>query len=149
MYDTNEENCTFCRMREHKLSHVALLEDEEVLAVMDLYPAAPGHVLVLPKRHIETIYEMPEDLGAQIMRVAILVAKALKEKLSPNGINLIQSNEAAAGQTVQHFHLHIVPRYKDDRTHLEFGHGNRPENILELERIASILKTGLGEKDRL
>jgi histidine triad (HIT) family protein len=139
-----DRDCPFCRIGMHELEHVAVLEDEDVLAVMDRYPATPGHVLVLPKRHIETLYEMPEYLGARIMTTAVLVAKAIKEKLSPAGMNLIQSNEAAAGQTVSHFHLHIVPRYEGDRVLLQFGHGNRAERAPELERIASLLKLGLG-----
>ena len=86
---------------------------------------------------------MPPDLGARIMTTAIRVAKAIKEKLSPNGLNLVQSNEAAAGQAVPHFHLHIVPRYKGDPVRLRFGHGTIPERVAELERIASLVKSGL------
>jgi histidine triad (HIT) family protein len=137
-----KKNCHFCRMGRNEQDHVAVFEDGKVLAVMDLFPATPGHVLVLPKQHIETLYEMPADLGARIMATAILVAKVIKEKLSPEGLNFIQSNEAAAGQTVPHFHLHIVPRYKGDPVILQFGHGNTPESIGELERIASLIKSG-------
>jgi histidine triad (HIT) family protein len=139
---TNED-CSFCKMARHELEHVAVLEDREVLAIMDLYPATSGHGLVLPKKHIETLYEIPADLGARLMTTAIMVAKAIKEKLYPDGLNLIQSNEAAAGQTVPHFHLHIVPRYKGDPLRLQFGHGNTPEKVTELERVASLLKSGL------
>jgi histidine triad (HIT) family protein len=77
------------------------------------------------------------------MNTAIMVAKVIKEKISPDGLNLIQSNEAAAGQTVSHFHLHIVPRYKGDPVILQFGHESMPERVTELERIASLLKSGL------
>jgi histidine triad (HIT) family protein len=138
-----DKDCPLCKIGKHELDHVAVLEDTDILAVMDLYPATPGHVLVLPKQHIETIYEMPAGLGAHLMTTAIKVAKAIKEKLSPDGMNLIQSNEAAAGQTVPHFHLHIVPRYKGDPVILEFGHGNTPERAEKLERIASLLRSGL------
>jgi histidine triad (HIT) family protein len=130
-------------MGRHELDHVAVREDNDILVLMDLYPATSGHVLVLPKRHIETLYEMPADLGARLMTTAITVAKAIKEKLSPDGLNLIQSNEVAAGQTVPHFHLHIVPRYKGDPVILQFGHGNTPERVTELERIAFLVKSGL------
>ncbi|MBN2060342.1 MAG: HIT family protein [Deltaproteobacteria bacterium] len=140
---TTKKDCPFCRMGRHELDYVSVLEDGEVLAIMDLYPATPGHVLILPKRHIENLYEMPPDLGSHLMAAAIMVAKAIKEALSPEGINLIQSNETAAGQTVPHFHLHIVPRYKGDPVILQFGHGNTPERVTVLERIASLLKSGL------
>jgi histidine triad (HIT) family protein len=143
MNRVTNENCPFCRMGRHELDHVAVLEDKDILVVMDLYPATPGHVLVLPKQHIETLYEMPADIGAHIMTTAIQVAKALREKLSFDGLNLIQSNEVAAGQTVPHFHLHIVPRYKGDPVILQFGHGSTPERVAELERIASMVKSGL------
>jgi len=133
-------------MNEDKLDHVVVLEDKDILVIMDLYPATPGHLLILPRRHIETIYEMPADMGAHIMATAVLMAKAVKEKLSPDGLNLIQANEAAAGQTVPHFHLHIVPRYKDDKVLLRFGHGNVPAAINELEQIAYLLKSSLKGK---
>jgi len=139
----SDRDCLFCRIVRHELKAVVVHEDKDVLVIMDLYPATSGHVLVMPKEHIETIYDMPEDIGARIMTIAISVAKSIKQKLSPTGLNLIQSNEFAAGQTVPHFHLHIVPRYKDDSVLLRFGHGNIPEDVAELNRIASLIKSVL------
>jgi histidine triad (HIT) family protein len=138
-----KRDCPFCKMIKDKLDHVVVLEDKDILVIMDLYPATPGHLLIFPKIHIETIYEMPPDLGSHIMTTAILMAKTVKEKLSPDGLNLIQANEDAAGQTVPHFHLHIVPRYKGDPVLIKFGHGNVPEKVNELECIASLLKSAL------
>jgi len=139
----SDRDCPFCKMVRNELDHVVVLEDNDILVIMDLYPATPGHMLVLPKQHIETIYAMPADLGARIMTTAISIAKVIKQKLSPDGTNLIQSNEVSAGQTVSHFHLHIIPRYKDDRVLLRFGHGKISEKIAELERIASLVKSEL------
>ncbi len=110
---------------------------------MDLYPATPGHILVLPKQHIENIYTLPYDLGAHIMRVAINISQAVKRQLSPDGLNLIQANELAAGQTIPHFHLHIVPRYKNDAVVLRFGHGNRPAHQDELELLAGKIRSSM------
>jgi histidine triad (HIT) family protein len=141
-------DCPFCKMGKHELNHVPVLEEKEVLAIMDLYPAAPGHVLVLPKKHIETLYEISADLGARIMTATIMLAKVIREKLSPDGLNLIQANGITAGQTVAHFHLHIVPRYQGDPVMLQFGHGSTPERVAELERIAFLLKSGLSPKGR-
>ncbi|MFA5056034.1 MAG: HIT domain-containing protein [Dehalococcoidia bacterium] len=141
----SNNNCPFCKMVKHELSPVVVQEDDEILAIMDLYPATPGHVLVLPKRHIEDIYAMPSDTGARIMAVAVSIAKAIMEQLSPSGLNLIQANGAAAGQTISHFHLHMVPRYRDDSVTLRFGHGDTPETIEELEQIASLLRQGLND----
>lgn len=138
-----EDDCPFCKMVRHELSHLVVEENNDILAILDLYPAAPGHMLVFPKKHIDTIYNMPVEIGACIMITAISIANAIKQKLAPDGLNLIQSNEIAGGQTVSHFHLHIVPRYKDDGIILRFGHGDMPEKIVELERIASLIRSGL------
>jgi histidine triad (HIT) family protein len=143
-----DEDCPFCKMARHEMDHVSVLDDGEVLGIMDLYPATAGHVLVFPKKHIETLYQMRADLGARIITTAIMVAKVLKEKLSPDGLNLIQSNGIAAGQTVPHFHLHVVPRYKGDPVILQFGHGTTPGRTSELERIASLVKSGLSPQKK-
>ena len=135
----NEKSCPFCKMVRHQIHAVVVYEDDEILAVMDLFPATPGHVLVLPKQHIENIYSLREDLASRIMVTASKIAKALKQQLSPDGLSLIQSNELAAGQTISHFHLHIVPRYKGDPVVLRFGHGNVPAKTEELEQIASLV----------
>jgi len=137
------KGCPFCKMVRHELPSVVIQEDKDILVIMDLYPATLGHILVLPKQHVEDIYQMSADLGAHIMAAAITVAKAVKQQLSPVGLNLIQSNETAAGQTVPHFHLHIVPRYKDDHVLLRFGHGNVPAKTEELERTALMIRSGL------
>jgi histidine triad (HIT) family protein len=139
------KECPFCKITEDSSNSIVVFEDDDILVIMDKYPATPGHMLVLPKNHIETIYEMPADLAAHIMSTAVLMAKAIKEKLSPDGLNLIQSNEKAAGQTIPHFHLHLVPRYKHDKVRLRFGHGVVPVAINELERIASLLKSSIKE----
>jgi histidine triad (HIT) family protein len=131
-------------MSSHDFGHVTVLEDKDILAVMDLYPATPGHVLVIPRQHIETVYDLPPDLAAGIMTTAVMLARAVKEKLSPDGLNLIQANEAAAGQTIPHFHLHLIPRYRNDPVVLNFGHGDVPEKAAELKRVASLLKSALG-----
>jgi len=111
----DEKSCPFCKMVRHQIHAVVVYEDDEILAVMDLFPATPGHVLVLPKQHIENIYSLREDLASRIMMTATRIAKAIKQQLSPDGLNLIQSNKLAAGQAIPHFHLHVVPRYKDDQ----------------------------------
>ena len=130
-------------MVSREIPAVIVREDDRLLAIMDLFPATRGHILVVPKQHIENIYLMPLGLGAHIMATAIAVAKTVKQQLSPAGLNLIQSNEAKAGQTIPHFHLHIVPRYYGDPVVLRFGHGNVPEDINRLEEIASLLRSAL------
>jgi histidine triad (HIT) family protein len=138
-----EKDCPFCKIIAHAAPAAIVCEDEETLAFMDLYPATAGHMLVLPKRHIENIYAMPEELGARIMAMAVALAKAAKHQLSATGLNLVQSNGADAGQTISHFHLHIVPRYSGDPVALKFGHSATPANLDELERLASLLRSAL------
>ncbi len=136
----NNNSCPFCQIVNRNRSAVILREENDVMAFMDQFPATPGHILVIPKRHIETIFEMPEELGARLMAMAVSLTKAIQECLQPAGLNLIQSNKKAGGQTVPHFHLHIVPRYYDDGIQIRFGHGKLPASTEELQRIAAKIK---------
>jgi len=140
---SKQSDCPFCKMVSREIPAVIVREDDRLLAIMDLFPATRGHMLVLPKQHIENIYLMPSDLGAHIMATAVALAKAVKQQLSLAGLNLIQSNEAKAGQTIPHFHLHILPRYNDDSVVVRFGHGNMPEDINRLEQTAFLLRSAL------
>ena len=139
----NKKDCPFCKIVRHELPAVVVQENDDLLAIMDLFPATPGHILILSKQHVENIYLMPIDLGTRIMATAIYVAKAIKQQLSPDGLNLIQSNDLAAGQTIPHFHLHIVPRYNGDAVSLRFGHGAVPAKINDLEKVACLISSAL------
>ncbi len=140
---SDENSCPLCKIAEGKLPAAIITEDKDVLAIMDLYPATAGHILVLPRKHIPNIYLMPDDVGTHIMTMAITVARAIIKQLQPAGLNLIQANGAAAGQTINHFHLHLVPRYEDDGVILKFGHGSVQGNTAELEQIASKIRNVL------
>jgi histidine triad (HIT) family protein len=141
------EDCIFCRIVNNKRAAAILWEDEDILSIMDLYPAAKGHVLILPKRHIENIYSLPRELGCRIMETAIKIANAIKATLAPGGLNLVQANGDIAGQTIPHFHMHIVPRYKNDSIILKFGHGTVSTDIDELDKIALRIRKGLDRSD--
>jgi histidine triad (HIT) family protein len=133
-------DCILCGISSHKAKSHILYESEQVIAVLDLYPATRGHTLILPKYHIPTICGMPLDTGMEIMKTAIDLAKAIKLALHPEGLNLIQANGVAGGQTIDHFHLHIVPRYGNDGVVLRFGHGSQSANSEELAKVASIIR---------
>ena len=139
----NTQSCPFCRIARHEQPAEILQEDEDALALMDLYPATVGHVLVIPKRHIENIYELPPELGAHLMAMAVEIARAIKQTLAPDGLNLIQANESAAGQTIPHFHLHIVPRYRSDLVVVRFGHGDVAATKSALQVTASMVRSAL------
>lgn len=112
------ENCIFCKIAAGEIPSNTIYEDDSFRVILDLGPATRGHALVLPKNHYADLYEIPEDVLAEAAKVAKKVAGTMKEKLSCDGLNLVQNNGEAAGQTVMHFHLHIIPRYKDDGQHI-------------------------------
>jgi len=139
----SSESCPFCRIARHEQTAEVLREDDEVMALLDLYPATAGHVLVIPKQHIEDIYSLPADLGAKLMVAALGIAGAIRRQLSPDGLNLVQANGPAGGQTIPHFHLHVLPRYENDLVRLQFGHGDTPAPEADLRRIASLIRSAL------
>ena len=107
-------DCVFCQIVAGHAPASVICEDAHVVALMDLRQAVPGHVLVIPRQHAETLYELDEDAVAHAMRVAHRVALALRDALAPAGLNLWQSNGEAGGQEVPHFHLHVDPRRVGD-----------------------------------
>jgi histidine triad (HIT) family protein len=119
-------------------------EDELTLAFMDIGQVNPGHVLVTVKPHVENIYGLDDRLAAAVFQTAAHVARALERAYSPEGVTLYQANGAAAGQTVYHFHMHLVPRYDNDGMHLAWPLKNPPREELEAEaaKIRSALAAG-------
>ena len=107
-------DCIFCAIVAGDIPATTVYEDEDVLAFMDIAPANPGHTLIIPKQHYRNIYDMPAEVGGKIMQAAVPLAKAIRTALKADGLNLFQSNEAAAFQTVFHFHLHLIPRWEGD-----------------------------------
>ncbi len=117
-------DCIFCAIVAGQIPATKVYENEAVLAFMDIAPANPGHLLVIPKSHYRNIFDMPTAVGSQIMEAAIQLATAMREALNPDGLNLFQSNEAAGFQTVFHFHLHLIPRWEDDALRLPWKPSN-------------------------
>jgi len=140
---TKTNECLFCRIIKKELPSTILYEDSTVIAILDAFPATPGHALVLPKEHIDNIYTMPPEIGASVMKTAINLAKAMKKQLKPAGLNLVQSNEKLAGQVIFHFHLHVIPRYENDSVVFKFGHGTETTGENELGKIAAKIKAGM------
>jgi histidine triad (HIT) family protein len=136
-------NCILCDIANHAVNAAILFENERIMAILDLYPATRGHTLVIPKKHISTIYDMPSETGQEIMDCAILLCKAINSRFKPDGLNLIQANGEVGGQTIDHFHLHIVPRYKNDEVVLKFGHGNVAADRHEIDQVAEMIRQAL------
>lgn len=109
-----DENCIFCKIANGDIPSKILYEDDEFKVILDLGPATKGHALILPKNHYANLYELPDETASKVMILAKKMATDMTEKLKCDGFNLVQNNGKAAGQTVFHFHLHLIPRYEDD-----------------------------------
>ncbi|MCD7840884.1 MAG: HIT family protein [Lachnospiraceae bacterium] len=133
-----EENCIFCKIARGDIPSATLYEDEEFRVILDLGPASKGHALILPKKHAANLFELPDETAAKALVVAKRIAGQLKEGLHADGLNLVQNNGAAAGQTVEHFHIHLIPRYQDDTVNVKWQPGELSdadkEEILKLFR---------------
>lgn len=107
------ENCIFCKIIRGEIPSATIYEDGDFKVILDINPAARGHALILTKEHYANLYELPEELAGKAMVLAAKLTAHMTEKLHCDGFNLVQNNGEVAGQTVFHFHLHLIPRYKD------------------------------------
>lgn len=132
-----KDNCIFCKIINGEIPSYVLYEDEQFKVILDVNPATKGHALILPKEHYANLYELPEETAADAMKLAQRMMRKMTEKLDCDGFNIVQNNGEAAGQTVFHFHMHLIPRYKNDGEILKYIAGDPgPE---ELERIKKTL----------
>ena len=116
-------NCIFCKIANGEIPSATLYEDPDFRVILDLNPASKGHALVLPKEHYANVFELPEDLAGKAFVVAKKVASRLSEGLGAIGFNIVQNNGEPAGQTVFHFHIHLIPRYEGDTVHVGWKPG--------------------------
>ena len=107
-----DENCIFCKIANGEIPSATLYEDEEFRVILDLGPATRGHALILPKNHFSDLYDIDEETAAKAMVLAKKMITKLKDVLGCDGYNIVQNNGAVAGQTVFHFHMHLIPRYE-------------------------------------
>jgi len=138
------DTCAFCAILAGALPASVVHEDAQVVAFMDLRQAVRGHVLVVPRRHVETLFDLDEDTAAQLMRVAVRIARAADAVFAPDGLSLWQSNRDAGGQEVPHVHLHVQPRrVGDGLLRIYPGDAPRPSASAELDRMAADLRAAL------
>ena len=109
-----DADCVFCRIIRGEIPSFQVFDDERTLAFMDINPANPGHVLVIPKVHAESIFTIEESFLRATLLVAQRVARAVQKVFEPYGLNIVQANGPGAAQSVLHFHWHVLPRAKDD-----------------------------------
>ena len=121
------ENCVFCNLANGIWDSATLYEDDDFRVILDLGPASKGHALILPKAHYANIYEIPEELATKAIVLAKKMAGIMTEALDCDGFNIVQNNGEAAGPTVFHFHMHLIPRYKDDKAGFGWNTGELDE----------------------
>lgn len=109
-----DANCIFCKIIAGDIPSARIYEDDDFMIMLDIGPASFGHALMLPKEHYANLFEMPEELLAKAMSLAKVWGEKLVKALGADGLNLVQNNGVAAGQTVFHYHLHLIPRYEGD-----------------------------------
>ena len=124
-------DCIFCKIANGEIPSKTVYEDEDFRVILDLGPATKGHALILPKEHYANLFELPEDTAAAAMKVAKKLSAQMVENLGADGLNLVQNNGEVAGQTVKHFHLHLIPRYKDDGQNILWKPGEVSQDELE------------------
>lgn len=129
-------DCIFCKIANGEIPSTTLYEDEDFRVILDLGPVARGHALLIPKEHFENLFELDEKVAARAIVAAKRVALVLKNALGASGFNLVQNNGKDAGQTVFHFHMHLIPRYPDDQAGITWNPGETtPEDMAEVKRL--------------
>ena len=136
-----KDDCIFCKIANGEIPSSAVYEDDDFRAIMDISPAAPGHVIILPKEHAANVFELPTELAAKVLPIAAKIAKAVQEETGCEGVNILQNNGEAAGQTVFHFHMHVIPRYFGDTVEIKWVNNKFSEDEFEstLDKIKEFI----------
>ena len=107
-----EKDCIFCKIAAGEIPSATLYEDDDFRVILDLGPASKGHALIIPKEHYRNLYDLEDEKAAKVLPLAKRMIRKLTDVLGCDGYNIVQNNEECAGQTVFHFHVHMIPRYK-------------------------------------
>ena len=134
-------DCVFCRIVARQIPATVVFEDEHTLAFMDIGQVNPGHVLVAVKKHAENLYALDDTQAGAVLRAAAKIARAIRDAFNPEGLSVYQANGKAAGQTVFHYHVHLVPRYAGDGMELTWPVKNPPRE--KLAEYAEKIRTSL------
>ena len=132
-------DCIFCKIANGEIPSATLYEDEDFRVILDLGPASKGHALILPKAHAANIYEISDDMAAKAMILAKKMATKMTEALKCDGFNIVQNSGEPAGQTVFHFHMHLIPRYEGDQVGITWKPGTLTDEVKNeiLEKLKS------------
>ncbi len=124
-----QDNCIFCKIAAGEIPSATIYEDDDFRVILDIEPASKGHALILPKEHYANLYELSDEVAAKALIVAKKVISKMTDIVGCDGYNVVQNNGEAAGQTVFHFHIHLIPRYKDDNVNITWKQGSLTEEI--------------------
>ena len=128
-----KEDCLFCKIAKGEIHSATVYEDSHFTVILDVNPATKGHCLIIPKEHFDNIYDLDGETAGKLFALATCIARAMKDALKCDGLNLVQNNGEVAGQTVNHFHLHLIPRYEGDGLNL-----NWPQQEISGEQLEEI-----------
>lgn len=132
----NKADCIFCKIANGEIPSATIYEDEDFRVILDLAPISKGHALIMPKSHFDNVSSLDAPISAKILPLASKIGNAAMAALGAAGFNLLQNNGQAAGQTVFHFHMHVIPRYDDG--HIDWTPGEAEPD--ELQMIAKMVR---------
>lgn len=132
-----KDNCIFCKIANGEIPSRTIYEDDSYRVILDLGPATKGHALILPKDHYANLYELPDENASGVLVLAKKMAKKMSSALKCDGFNIVQNNGEIAGQTVFHFHMHLIPRYINDNQAIGWNPGEPTPD--ELDEIANTI----------
>lgn len=138
---SSDPDCIFCKIISGDIPSFRILEDELTIAFMDINPANTGHALVIPRRHVEDLHSIDAESLSAVVQSAQRVARAVQKTVGPQGLNLVQCNGDAAGQSVYHFHMHVLPRAIGDE--LKMNWGIHPGNMKAIGELAERIKANV------
>jgi histidine triad (HIT) family protein len=133
-----KDDCIFCKLANGVFPTNSIYEDDTFNVILDVGPATKGHALILPKEHYDNLYELPDETAGKAMILARKLGAEMVKRLNADGLNVVQNNGETAGQTVMHYHLHLIPRYKNDGQHILWQPSEPSKE--ELEETRDILK---------
>lgn len=117
-----KDDCIFCKIIKGDIPSFCLYEDDSFKVILDIEPSSKGHGLIIPKNHADNLFMLNDDDASKALITAKKVSSVMMELLECDGINILQNNGESAGQTVNHFHIHIIPRYKNDSINIKWKH---------------------------
>ena len=136
-----DDGCIFCKIANGEIPSSTIYQDENFRVILDLGPASRGHALIMPKEHFKDVCELDEKVAAKVLPLAAKIGTAMKKSLGCAGFNLVQNNGEVAGQTVLHFHVHVIPRYDGGPEIVSWTPGEEAPEVLEetAEKIKAAL----------